>query len=55
MLGRSTRSAVGPTDATSMVNSVDSRNPLVRAANFVPGTLRLEMPDARTTSGDGLA
>ena len=36
MLGRSTRSAVVPTDATSMANSDDSRNPLGWAANFMP-------------------
>jgi hypothetical protein len=36
MLGRSTRSAVVPTDATSMANSSDKRNPLRRAANFMP-------------------
>jgi len=36
MLGRSTRSAVVPTDATSMANSVDSRNPRLRVANFMP-------------------
>lgn len=36
MLGRSTRSAVVPTDATSMANSFDSRNPPPWAANFVP-------------------
>jgi hypothetical protein len=40
MLGRSTRSAVGPTDATSMANSSDSRNPLAWAANFMPATFR---------------
>ena len=36
MLGRSTRSAVVPTDATSMANYFDSRNPPPWAANFVP-------------------
>src|SRR6478672_6235557 len=36
MLGRSTLSAVGPTDATSIANNLDSRNPHVRLRTSCP-------------------
>src|SRR3982750_5033032 len=36
MLGRSTLRAVGPTDATSIANKLDSRNPDVRLRTSCP-------------------
>jgi hypothetical protein len=54
MLGRSTRSAVVPTDATSMANSSDKRNPRGWAANFMPALhLASRCVVARSPQRDG--